>query len=72
MMQWYDYILIVISILLIMFIVLQNSKGNAMSAFSGEKTNTSKARGAEKVVNNIITVLSIGFFVVALLSMVLR
>ena len=72
-MQWYDYILLVISIALILIIVLQNSKDDASKAFSGEKSDTAsqKQRGAEKVINQITTVLSIVFFVVAMLVIIL-
>jgi preprotein translocase, secG subunit len=55
-----------------MIIVLQTSKENASSAFSGEKSSVQKQRGAEKVINNITTVLSIAFFVVAILAVILR
>ena len=37
-MQWFDYLLLVISLFLIMIIVLQTSKENASSSFSGEKS----------------------------------
>ena len=71
-MQWFDYLLLVISLFLIMIIVLQTSKENASSAFSGEKSSVQKQRGAEKVINNITTVLSIAFFVVAIFAVILR
>ncbi len=73
-MQWYDYILLVISLLLILIIVLQGSKDDASRAFSGEKSElfaNQKQRGAEKVINQITTVLSIVFFVVAMLVVIL-
>lgn len=73
-MQWYDYILLVISLLLILIIVLQSSKDDASRAFSGEKSElfaNQKQRGAEKVINQITTVLSIVFFVVAMLVVIL-
>lgn len=65
---WYDWILLLISIFLILFIVLQNSKDDISSAFSGEKSDlfaNKKARGPERVVAIITTVLSIAFFIVA-------
>ena len=73
-MQWYDYLLLAISLCLILIIVLQNSKEDASKAFSGEKSElfaNQKQRGAEKVINQITTVLSIAFFVVAMLVVIL-
>ena len=55
-----------------LFKLLQTSKENASSAFSGEKSSVQTQRGAEKVINNITTVLSIAFFVVAILAVILR
>jgi len=73
-MKWYDYLLLVVSILLIIIIVLQNSKDDARRAFSGEKSelfSNQKARGPEKVINRVTTVLSIVFFVVSILVVIL-
>lgn len=72
-MQWYDYLLLVISLALILIIVLQNSKDDASSAFTGAKSESAgrKQRGAEKVINQITTVLSIVFFVLAALVVIL-
>ena len=36
---WYDWILLVISIALILIIVLQNSKDDVNNTFSGEKSD---------------------------------
>ena len=71
-MHWYDYLLLVISLALTL-IVLQNSKDDASSAFSGAKSEMAKQkqRGAEKVINQITTVLSIVFFVVAIAVVIL-
>ena len=66
---WYDWILLIVSIALILIIVLQNSKGATSNAFSGEKSDlfaNQKARGPEKVINRVTTGLSIAFFVLAL------
>lgn len=74
MMKWYDYLLLVVSILLIIIIVLQNSKDDARRAFSGEKSDlfaNQKQRGPEKVINRVTTVLSIAFFVVSILVVIL-
>ena len=72
-MNWYDFLLLIISLALILIIVLQNSKDDASSAFSGQKSEmaTQKQRGPEKVINQITTVLSIVFFVVAILVVIL-
>ena len=73
-MNWYDYLLLAISLVLILIIVLQSSKEDASKAFSGEKSElfaNQKQRGAEKVINQITTVLSIAFFVVAMLVVIL-
>ena len=50
-MHWYDYLLLVISLALTLIIVLQNSKDDASSAFSGAKSEMAKQkqRGAEKL-----------------------
>ena len=71
---WYDWILLLVSAALILIIVLQNSKDDVNNTFSGEKSDlfaNQKARGAEKVINQITTVLSIVFFVVAILVVIL-
>ena len=72
-MHWYDYLLLVISLALTLIIVLQNSKDDASSAFSGAKSEMAKQkqRGAEKVINQITKVLSIVFFVVAIVVVIL-
>lgn len=71
---WYDWILLVVSMALILIIVLQSSKDEGMNAFSGEKSDlfaNQKARGPEKIINNITAGLSIAFFVLAFLVSVL-
>jgi len=72
-MIWLDFILLAISILLIVIIVLQNPKEDALNTFSGEKSDRAKMkqRGFEKVVNRTTTVLSILFFVASLLLMII-
>ena len=71
--NWYDFLLLIISLALILIIVLQSSKEDASSAFTGAKSEMAgqKIRGAEKVINQITTVLSIVFFVVAILVVIL-
>ncbi len=68
--RWYDWILLIVSIALILIIVLQGSKDDVSNAFSGEKSDlfaNQKARGPEKVVNRITAGLSIAFFLLAIL-----
>lgn len=72
--KWYDYILLVVSIVMILLVVVQSSKEDASRAFSGEKSDlfsNKKQRGLEKVINQTTTVLSIVFFVLAILVAVL-
>ncbi len=67
-MRFYDILLLLASVFLIIVIVLQDSKDNAASAFSGEKSEqlaNQKQRGAEKVISNVTAVLSVAFFVLA-------
>ena len=71
---WYDWILLIVSIALILIIVLQSSKDDVNNAFSGEKSDlfaNQKARGPEKVVNTLTAILSIAFFVLAFVVSVL-
>lgn len=72
--RWYDFILLVLSVLMILIVVLQSSKEDGMSAFTGEKSElfaNQKQRGLEKIINRSTTVLSIAFFVLAILRAVL-
>lgn len=72
--KWYDWILLVVSILMILIIVVQSSKEDASRAFSGEKSDlfaNKKQRGLEKVINQTTTVLSIVFFLLTILVAVL-
>lgn len=71
---WYDWILLVVSMALILIIVLQNSKDDVNNTFSGEKSElfaNQKARGAEKIINRLTAGLSIAFFVLAIIISVL-
>ena len=47
-MNWYDFLLLIISLALILIIVLQSSKEDASSAFTGAKSEMAgqKIRGA--------------------------
>ena len=72
--QWCDYLLLIVSVLMILIIVLQSSKEDGMSAFTGEKSDlfaNQKQRGLEKVINIATTVLSIVFFALTIVSAVI-
>jgi preprotein translocase subunit SecG len=68
-MTFWDILLIIVSCLLITIIVLQESKEDANSAFTGEKSElfaNRKERGFEVWVKRITAGLSIAFFVLAI------
>ena len=68
-MTFWDILLIIVSCLLITIIVLQESKEDANSAFTGEKSElfaNRKERGFEVWVKRITAGLSIVFFVLAI------
>ena len=70
-MQWYDYLLLAISLCLILIIVLQNSKEDASKAFSGEKSElfaNQKQRGAERILFWVTLFASILFIVFVFVS----
>ena len=72
--QWCDYLLLIVSVLMILIIVLQSSKEDGMSAFTGEKSDlfaNQKQRGLEKAINTTTTVLSIVFFALTIITAVI-
>lgn len=72
--QWCDYLLLIVSVLMILIVVLQSSKEDGMSAFTGEKSDlfaNQKQRGLEKIINTSTTVLSIVFFVLTIITAVI-
>ena len=74
-MYYLDWFLLSISVLLIIIIVMQSSKDDVTKAFSGEKSElfaNQKQRGLEKRINQVTTILSISFFVVAILIAVIE
>lgn len=73
-MIWLDFILLAVSIFLIVVIVLQNPKEDALNTFSGEKSDRAKMkqRGFEKIINYVTTTLAVMFFVASLLLMILN
>jgi len=72
-MGFIDYILLVVSLLLITVVVLQGSKDNINNAFSGEKSelfNNQKQRGYELIMSRVTMGLSLVFIVLAVFAMV--
>jgi len=72
-MGFIDYILLVVSLLLITVVVLQGSKDNINNAFSGEKSelfNNQKQRGYELIMSRVTLGLSLVFIVLAVFAMV--
>ena len=66
--SWYDYLLLIVSIFMILIVVIQSSKDDGSKAFSGEKSDlfaNQKQRGLEKVINRVTTGLSIAFILLA-------
>lgn len=66
--SWYDYLLLIVSIFMILIVVIQSSKDDGSKAFSGEKSDlfaNQKQRGLEKVINRVTAGLSIAFIVLA-------
>ena len=70
-MKTIDILLLVVSILLIGIVVLQKSDEDASKAFTGEKSelfSSKKERGIEVLIKRTTTVLSILFFVLAIVA----
>lgn len=66
-----DVLLLVVSCLLVTLVVLQKTDEDAASAFTGEKSElfaNKKARGIEVGIQYATTILSIAFFVLAILA----
>lgn len=66
-----DVLLLVVSCLLVTLVVLQKTDEDAASAFTGEKSElfaNKKARGIEVGIQYTTTILSIAFFVLAILA----
>ena len=76
MLQWFDWLLLVISILIIVICLLQGGKSEGASgAITGGGLNVfvkTKERGAEKVMSIITLFAAIIFFLVAVLINVLN
>ena len=74
MLQWYDWILLVFSIIIIILCLLQGGKTEGASgAITGGGLNVfvkTKERGAEKVVSILTLCMAIVFFIIALVIQV--
>jgi preprotein translocase subunit SecG len=73
-MEFVDYVLLAVSVLLIGIIVLQSSKDDVSKAFSGEKSElfaNKKERGFDLVISRMTAVLSVLFFVLSLVASLL-
>lgn len=71
MLQWYDWVLLAFSIVIIILCLLQGGKSEGASgAITGGGLNVfvkTKERGAEKVVSTLTLIAAIIFFVIAVL-----
>ena len=71
MLAWYDWILLVTSIIIIVLCLLQGGKSEGASgAITGGGLNVfvkTKERGAEKVISILTLIIAIIFFIIAIL-----
>lgn len=71
-MLWIDYIVLVLSIILIAIVMLQNSKDDINDAFNGSKSElfkNQKTRGSELVLQRM-TMVSGALFIIAVVTSV--
>lgn len=69
-----DYIVLVVALLLIVLIMMQESKDNIQDAFSGEKSDlfkNQKQRGIEKVMSIVTATVAILFIVLTFVATVI-
>ncbi len=70
-MQWYDWVLLATSIIMIVLCLLQGGKSEGASgAITGGGLNVfvkTKERGAEKVISILTLILAVIFFILAIL-----
>ena len=76
MLEWYDWLLIVFSIIIIVLCLLQGGKSEGASgAITGGGLNVfvkTKERGAEKVISILTLIVAIIFFFITILINVLH
>ncbi|MBP5445190.1 MAG: preprotein translocase subunit SecG [Acholeplasmatales bacterium] len=66
-----DYIVLVVALLLIVLIMMQESKDNIQDAFSGEKTDlfkNQKQRGIERVMSIVTAFVAVLFLVLTFVA----
>ncbi|MCL2522554.1 MAG: preprotein translocase subunit SecG [Erysipelotrichales bacterium] len=71
-MIWVDYLVLLVSFLLIISVLLQNSKDDIKDAFSGEKSElfkNQKSRGIEVILNRATVVLALVFVALVFVSL---
>ena len=69
-----DYIVLVVGLLLIVLIMMQESKDNIQDAFSGEKSDlfkNQKQRGIEKVMSIVTAVVAVLFIVLTFVATII-
>lgn len=69
-----DYIVLVVALLLIVLIMMQESKDNIQDAFSGEKSDlfkNQKQRGIEKVMSIVTAAVAILFIVLTFVATII-
>ena len=75
MLQWFDYVFMILSIIIIILCLLQGGKSEGASgAITGGGLNvfvTTKERGSERVISIITYILIIIFFIFAVLILAL-
>ena len=76
MLQWYDWLLLATSVILIVLCLLQGGKSEGASgAITGGGLNVfvkTKERGAEKVISILTLVIVVIFFILAVLIKILN
>lgn len=76
MLQWYDWVMLASSIIIIILCLLQGGKSEGASgAITGGGLNVfvkTKERGAEKVVSILTLILAIVFFILAIIIKILN
>ena len=69
-----DYIVLVVALLLIVLVMMQESKDNIQDAFSGEKSDlfkNQKQRGIEKVMSIVTAGVAVVFIVLTFVATVI-
>ena len=69
-----DYIVLVVALLLIVLIMMQESKDNIQDAFSGEKSDlfkNQKQRGIDKVMSIVTAVIAVLFIVLTFVATII-